>query len=127
MIVASASLVVCDVSHLLLRDATTTHPPPPQPYVFSYTAGRFAGHTDRAHSEIGDGAGTVRGAYSYIDPSQEIRSVEYVADKDGFRPILSHPQAEPEQTEAVKLATIRHINQFNRIAETHANPEVIVL
>lgn len=110
--------------HILKQEEEQTPKPPPQPYIFSYTAGRFNGHTDRAHSEIGDGKGTVRGAYSYIDPRQEIRSVEYVADEHGFRPILSHPQAEPEQTEAVKLATHRHIQQFNRIAESHAHPEV---
>lgn len=103
---------------------TSTPPPPPKPYVFSYTAGRFPGHTDRAHSEISDGAGTVRGAFSYIDPRQEIRSVEYVADKDGFRPVLSHPQEEPQQTYAVKQATINHVNLYNRIAEAHANPDV---
>lgn len=103
---------------------TTTLPPPPRPYAFSYTAGRFKGHVDRSHSEVSDGAGTVRGAFSYIDPRQEIRTVEYVADDKGFRPILSHPSAEPQQSEAVKLATIRHIEQYNRIAEQNAHVRI---
>lgn len=123
------ALVACDVSHILthhqnLDDEVSTPPPPPRPYLFSYNAGRFPGHIDRAHSEVSDGKGTVRGAYSYIDPKQEIRSVEYVADKDGFRPVLSHPQVEQQQSEAVQRATNRHIELYNRIAESHANPEV---
>lgn len=47
----------------------------------SYTAGRFPGSIDRAHSEVSDGSGVVRGAFSYIDPRHEIRSVEYTADR----------------------------------------------
>lgn len=120
-LVISASLSSADVSHLSVAEyeqTSTTHPPPPRPYAFSYTAGRFPGHIDRAHSEVSDGNGVVRGAFSYIDPRQEIRSVEYVADKNGFRPILSHPQAsEPQQTRAVKQATIRHFDLFNAIAQ----------
>lgn len=128
----STSLSTADVSHIvnsgsynnepLIDTTTTTTPqPPPHPYVFSYTAGRYRGHVDRAHSEVSDGSGTVRGAFSYIDPRQQIRSVEYVADKDGFHPVLSHPNAEPEQSEAVKLATLRHLKLFNQIAEANAN------
>ena len=37
---------------------------PPQPYSFSYTAGRYPGHVDRTHSETSDGSGTIRGKYS---------------------------------------------------------------
>jgi hypothetical protein len=36
---------------------------PPQPYSFTYTAGRYPGHVDRTHSETSDGSGTVRGKY----------------------------------------------------------------
>lgn len=131
LLVISTSLSTADVSHIvhsgpynepLIDTTTTTTPqPPPHPYVFSYTAGRYRGHVDRAHSEVSDGSGTVRGAFSYIDPRQQIRSVEYVADKDGFHPVLSHPNAEPEQSEAVKLATLRHLKLFNQIAEANAN------
>lgn len=120
----SASLSSADVVHLSSVEyhaETTTQPPPPRPYAFSYTAGRFNDHIDRTHSEVSDGSGVVRGAFSYIDPRQEIRTVEYVADKEGFHPVLSHPIEQPKQTEAVKQATIRHIEQFNRIAEQNAN------
>lgn len=119
----STSLSSADVSHLTNAhhyDETTTLPPPPRPYAFSYAAGRFSGHIDRTHSEVSDGTGVVRGAFSYIDPRQEIRSVEYVADDKGFHPILSHPSDEPQQSEAVKQATIRHLEQYNRIAERNA-------
>lgn len=122
----SATLSSADVIHLPSADyyegtTTTTPPPPPHPYAFSYTAGRFSGHIDRTHSEVSDGSGVVRGAFSYIDPRQEIRTVEYTADKQGFHPVLSHAIDEPRQTEAVKQATIRHIEQYNRIAEQNAN------
>lgn len=86
-LVLSASISSADVVHspnAHHEDAlifTPTEPSPPNPYVFSYTAGRFPGHVDRAHSEVSNGEGVVRGAFSYIDPRQEIRSVEYVADK----------------------------------------------
>lgn len=36
------------------------------------------------HAEVGDGSGTVRGAFSYVDPSQQVRTVEYVADEQGM-------------------------------------------
>lgn len=125
----STSFSSADVSHIVNEpynsasylDTTTTQPPPPHPYVFSYTAGRYNGHVDRAHSEVSDGSGVVRGAFSYIDPRQQIRSVEYVADKDGFHPILSHPNVVPQQSEAVKLATLRHFKLYNKIAEQNAN------
>lgn len=48
----------CDVSHL---DHTSTEPPPPRPYAFAYTAGRFSGHADRHHAEVSDGSGVIRG------------------------------------------------------------------
>lgn len=38
---------------------------------------------DRTHAEVGDGAGVVRGAFSYVDPRQQVRTVEYVADEQG--------------------------------------------
>lgn len=123
----STSLSSADVSHLTNSQyyddstSTTTPQPPPHPYQFSYQAGRFKGHVDRVHSEVSDGSGVVRGAFSYVDPRQEIRSVEYTADKNGFHPILSHENEAIPQTEAVKQATIRHFEQYNRIAEQNAN------
>lgn len=91
----SATISSADVIHLANIDHeggavyTPTEPSPPNPYVFSYTAGRFPGHVDRAHSEVSNGEGEVRGAFSYIDPRQEIRSVEYVADKGAKKDNLS--------------------------------------
>lgn len=71
------------------------------------------------HSEIGDGAGTVRGAYSYVDPLNRVRTVEYIADEYGFQPQLSHTVT---NTKAVDLATKRHLNLYNKIALEHADP-----
>lgn len=53
-----------------------------------------------------------------------MRSIEYVADEYGFYPKLSHQPHTPEDTDAVKLATNRHYQLYNRIAEAHQNPEV---
>lgn len=111
--------------HQVYDDALNAQAPPANPYVFSYTAGRFPGHADRAHSEVSDGSGVVRGAFSYIDPKQEIRSVEYVADKDGFHPILSHPNLAPKQSAAVQRATINHLRLYNSIADSRANQDVV--
>lgn len=69
---------------------------------------------------MSDGSGIVRGTYSYVDPRQQIRTVEYVADKSGFYPILSHPVVAPQQSEAVRKATEKHQRLFNEIAEQHA-------
>lgn len=113
------AFAVADVSHLL---TTTTPPPPPHPYQFTYTAGRFNGHIDRTHSEVSDGSGVVRGAFSYVDPRQQIRTVEYVADKTGFYPTLSHQPQVAQQTEAVRKATENHLHLYNRIAERNSHP-----
>lgn len=129
--------VVADVSFIVdpnrehdykHHDTTTTStpPPPPHPYVFSYSAGRYPGHVDRTHSEVSDGSGTVKGAYSYVDPRQQIRTVEYVADKNGFHPILSHQPKAQEDSEAVKLAKVRHFALYNKIAERNSHPAMHV-
>lgn len=93
-LLVSTSISKADVVHLAPNAqyedvVVSTEPSLPNPYVFSYTAGRFPGHVDRAHSEVSNGEGVVRGAFSYIDPRQEIRSVEYVADK-GLNRSFSH-------------------------------------
>lgn len=128
-LIITTSLSSADVSHLSNAQyydepTTSTQPPPPRPYSFEYKAGRFAGHVDRVHQESSDGSGVVRGAFSYVDPRQQVRTVEYVADKDGFHPQVSPGDSEPEQTEAVKQATFRHLKAFNRIAEKNANVSV---
>jgi len=124
--------VLADVSHIVDQPheeydphhfrTTSTPPPPPHPYSFSYTAGRFPGHIDRGHTEVSDGSGVVRGKFAYVDPRNQLRTVEYVADKNGFHPSLSH---EPQETEAVKLATARHFNLYNKIAESHQDSEAV--
>ncbi|GAB0097467.1 uncharacterized protein DMENIID0001_131040 [Sergentomyia squamirostris] len=121
---------MADVSHVISQDpyaipleyhsTTSTPPPPPKPYVFAYTAGRYPGHVDRTHSEVSDGSGVVRGAFSYVDPRHQVRTVEYVADQYGFHPILSHEPKGPVETEAVQRAAERHHALYSRIAHAHA-------
>ncbi|XP_058821396.1 uncharacterized protein LOC131683429 [Topomyia yanbarensis] len=124
----SVGLVQCDVSHVLsgivVEEEISTLPPPPRPYAFSYAAGRSPGHVDRTHSEVSDGSGTVQGSFSYVDPRNQVRTVEYVANAHGFYPQLSHPQLAPQQTKAVELASQRHYALYNKIAEERANPHI---
>ncbi|KAF9410664.1 hypothetical protein HW555_010324 [Spodoptera exigua] len=63
------------------------------------------------------------GSFSYVDPGQKVRTVEYVADKQGFHPILSHvPPEHPADSESVAQAKNRHYQLYAKIAEEHANP-----
>ncbi|XP_054738283.1 uncharacterized protein LOC129244586 [Anastrepha obliqua] len=120
LVIAACFACACaDVSHILHQygHETTPQPGPPNPYVFSYQAGRAPGHVDRQHTEVSDGSGVVRGAFSYVDPKNQLRTVQYVADKNGFHPQLSHEQ---EDTEAVKQAKQKHFSLYNRIAQEHA-------
>lgn len=116
----------CDVSHVLggiiVQEEISTTPPPPKPYAFSYAAGRHPGHVDRTHSEVSDGSGTVKGSFSYVDPRNQVRTVEYIADAHGFYPHLSHLQKSPQQTEAVERASQKHFALYAKIAAEHANP-----
>ncbi|XP_063923867.1 cuticle protein 16.8 [Zophobas morio] len=117
------STAVCDVSHLVRLQQTepSTPPPPPKPYAFGYAAGRFPGHIDRTHSEVSDGSGVVQGSYSYVDPRHQIRTVEYIADKDGFHPVLNkNPPPVPSDTPTVAAAKNRHLAKFAEIANAHA-------
>ncbi|XP_055544440.1 uncharacterized protein LOC129729701 [Wyeomyia smithii] len=128
LVLATFSLaqVHCDVSHVLreivVEEDITTLPPPPRPYAFSYVAGRSPGHVDRTHSESSDGSGTVQGSFSYVDPRNQVRTVEYVADAHGFYPRLSHPPKYPKQTAAVEKAAQKHLALYAKIAEERANP-----
>ncbi|XP_033216989.1 cuticle protein 16.8 [Belonocnema kinseyi] len=122
-----ASPCLGDVSHILSSQSeyveATTPPPAPRPYSFEYTAGRFPGHVDRAQKEYGDGAGTIYGSYSYLDPKLKVRTVEYKADKNGFQPSLINYEdvlAPPEDSEAVRLAKERHYALYARIANNNA-------
>ncbi|CAH0714069.1 unnamed protein product, partial [Brenthis ino] len=121
LIVSSVALTSCDVSHLDLT-TTSTESPPPAPYAFAYTAGRYPGHIDREHAEESDGSGVVKGHFSYIDPRQKVRTVEYVADKEGFHPLLSDvPPEHPADSESVARAKDRHFELYAKIAEEHAH------
>jgi len=130
-IIKSVTLLCCltltlgDVSHILNQqhdhqhhhEEPSTPPPPPRPYLFSYSAGRGAGTVDRTHTEVSDGSGTVRGSFSYVDPKNEVRTVQYIADENGFRPKLSHPV---QDTEANRRATAQHLKLYDEIALSHA-------
>lgn len=50
--------------------------------------------------------------FAYIDPLQHIRSVEYIADKQGFHPILSDPVSD---TPSVAAAKQRHAELYNQV------------
>lgn len=56
------------------------------PYSFAYDTGLTSG-LQLTRKESGDESG-VRGSYSYIDAEGLFRTVEYVADKDGFRAVI---------------------------------------
>ncbi|KRT80766.1 Insect cuticle protein, partial [Oryctes borbonicus] len=114
-------LILCEISQL---HETTVGPP--RPYAFGYAAGRYPGHIDRTHSEISDGD-VVQGTYSYVDPKFQIRTVDYVADKDGFHPVLNFsPPPLPQDSAAVAQAKQRHLADFNAIASSHQSGQVIV-
>ncbi|KAI5642228.1 insect cuticle protein domain-containing protein [Phthorimaea operculella] len=62
------------------------------------------------------------GSYSYVDPRQKVRTVDYVADKQGFHPVLSDvPPEHPADSESVARAKDRHFQLYQQIAEQHAN------
>ncbi|XP_058116634.1 cuticle protein 8 [Anopheles ziemanni] len=103
------------------EEKVTTVPPPPKPYAFTYSAGRAPGHVDRTHSEVSDGNGVVRGSFSYVDPRNQVRTVEYTADSNGFYPVLSHLPKTTQQTEAVALAEQKHYALYAKIAQEHAD------
>nr|CAD7406457.1 unnamed protein product [Timema cristinae] len=113
--VLAACCYVCSSVEQILDDNVVTASP--QPYSFSYVAGRYPGQVDRQHSETSDGNGVVRGSFAYVDPRHQIRMVEYVADKNGFHPVLSNPVAD---TPIVAAAKQHHADLFQRIAEEHA-------
>ncbi|GIY03313.1 uncharacterized protein CDAR_430621 [Caerostris darwini] len=59
----------------------------PHPYSYGYSFGDEIGMS-QYRQETSDGTGSVRGRYGYRGPLGEYRDVEYVADAEGFRPII---------------------------------------
>lgn len=59
-----------------------------------------------------------------MDPRQKVRTVDYVADKEGFHPVLSEvPPEHPADSESVARAKAKHYQLYAKIAEDHAtNP-----
>lgn len=56
----------------------------PDPYSFAFEETDEFG-TKLARQETGDANGVVQGSYSYIDAQGLTRTVNYIADDDGFR------------------------------------------
>lgn len=55
--------------------------------------------------------------FAYVDPRQQIRTVEYFADQNGFYPYLT---PDPNQeTRAVQNAKASHYSLYNQIAADH--------
>ena len=55
--------------------------------------------------------------FAYVDPRHQVRTVEYVADSQGFHPVLSNPVAD---TPTVAAAKANHHELFAKIAAEHA-------
>ncbi|XP_072749822.1 uncharacterized protein [Anoplolepis gracilipes] len=124
IIIATAVLInICLADVLILPEYQTTTTPPPKPYSFQYEAGRYPGHIDRVHQEVGDEDGTVYGTYSFVDPKYKVRTVQYTADKNGFHPALINFDdtfTQPADSEAVRLAKEKHMRLYQKIAEANA-------
>lgn len=55
-----------------------------------------------------------------MDPRQKLRTVNYVADKEGFHPQLSDPLPDhPTDSEAVARAKDKHYALYAKIAQEH--------
>ncbi|KAG8222185.1 hypothetical protein J437_LFUL001277 [Ladona fulva] len=76
-------------------------------------------------SNLGSAFGLFRGpslqrSFSYVDPRNQVRTVEYVADKEGFHPVLSKVAPSVTDTPAVAAAKALHLARWERIAADHA-------
>ncbi|XP_043190867.1 cuticle protein 6-like [Amphibalanus amphitrite] len=88
---------------------------PPQPYQFTYQAGRYPNHVDRTHSESRGTDGVVVGTYEYLDPLKRVVKVDYTADQNGFHPNVQGPVPQaPRESAAVAAA---RENFFTRSAQ----------
>lgn len=59
-----------------------------EPYSFSYTADTEDGGSS-SREESGDETGTVKGFYTLLDADGRQRRVDYIADADGFRAVVT--------------------------------------
>lgn len=56
-----------------------------------------------------------------MDPRFRLRTVEYVADKNGFYPILNYtPKPLPDDSPVVEAAKQKHYALYAKIANAHA-------
>jgi len=92
IIVVLATLATCNAASLASLPQSYLPPPPayvepparPSPYDFGYDTTDAYG-TRLTRQERGDGAGVVTGSYSYREANGLQRTVNYVADANGFR------------------------------------------
>jgi Insect cuticle protein len=55
-----------------------------------------------------------------VDPRNRVRTVQYVADANGFHPILNMGPAPVTDTPVVAAAKLRHLALAEKIANEHA-------
>lgn len=60
------------------------------------------------------------GQFSYVDPRNRVRTTQYVADANGFHPVLNMGAATPTDTPVVAAAKLRHLALVEKIAAEHA-------
>uniref|UniRef100_T1KSE8 Uncharacterized protein n=1 Tax=Tetranychus urticae TaxID=32264 RepID=T1KSE8_TETUR len=82
----------------------------PSPYAFSYNTADVAGN-QLARQESGDNKGAVRGSYSYRDEDGLFRSVEYIADENGFRAAIRANEPGLGDSNKELLASIYHLTE----------------
>merc|ERR1711971_330734 len=106
----------------------TTTTPPPQPFKYVFSAARLPGAAPDRYVES---EGVIRGSYAYLDPNQEWRQVQYVADQDGFHvdpsvlPVAS-PVSHPHDTAAVSQAKLQHQELYDAIALRNSQVPVAI-
>lgn len=70
----------------------------------------------------------VAGSYSYVDPNHKIRTVDYIADKEGFHPFSNrHVPDVPSDTPVVAAAKEKHLLRYNSIKQAHETAPVVAV
>lgn len=70
----------------------------PQPYEYGYILRDDHGNAQHKH-ESSDGNGNVKGTYGFKDEHGLYRSVQYVANKDGFRALVKTNEPGTDNTD----------------------------